>query len=145
MVKVVKATGLIPVFAQTNAAYIFGVSPEVAGELVANKTHFLAEIPDHIETEDRYIPLIDDVAKEGDEDGDGHEPETAGPVEIPTNWEDQHWMKNDKLAKTIAGDKYDLPEGTKAVDYNNTIIREEIQRRADAADAQADADQENKS
>ncbi len=136
MVKVIKATGLLPVFEPKNASHIFGVTPGVAGEGVLNGTLVLVDIPDHIETFDVHVPEIDE--DEGDKPKKSAKSSAEGqdgPVEIPDGWEDQHWMKNDKLAKQIAGDKYLLPDGTKATDYNETIIREEIQRRADAKDA----------
>ena len=135
MVKVVKATGLVPVFEPKNASHIFGVTPAVAGEGFLNKTLVLVEIPDSIKTEEVHIPEIDDADKDNAKRKSGEAVIAGGEIEIPVGWEDQHWMKNDKLAKTIAGDTYLLPDGTKAVDYNDTIIREEIQRRADAKDA----------
>jgi hypothetical protein len=129
--KVIKATGLVPVYEPKNASHIFGVVPGVAFEGWKNKTLvIIPEIPEAIETEDFPMPEYDDRDKPSAKKG--AEPEHDGDrVVIPEKWEDEHWMTVNKLAKTVAGDDYKVPEGTKATDYDKTVIREELARRAD--------------
>jgi len=119
--KMVKKTGLVPVYAGKDVNHIFGVTPDAAKEGVENKTLFLVEIPEGIETEE--VPGMEIVEPE--------EFNSEGVV-IPPDWDELHHMKKVKLAQSILGDEYKVPEGTKALDYAETAIREEIQRRADA-------------
>ncbi len=131
--KVVKATGMVPVFEARNKDHIFGVMPEVAGEYLLAGTVFLVEIPDSIETEEVIVAGWDDRNQLKNK---GEEPvfSEKGDVEIPEDWETKHHMTLNKIARQIAGDAYTVPDGQKGSEYDETVIREEIARRAAAAD-----------
>lgn len=131
--KVVKATGMVPVFEERNKDHIFGVMPDVAAENLLSGKVFLVEIPDSIETEEVHVPGWDDRDSKKNK-GEGPEVSEAGLVKIPDDWESKHHMTQNRLAKSILGDGYLVPEGTKASEYDETVIREEIARRAAAAD-----------
>ena len=130
--KVVKATGMVPVFEAKNKDHVFGVMPDVAGEGFLNGTLFPFDIPEKFETEEVFVAGWDDRNQPKNK-GDAPVIE-AGTVVIPDDWETKHHMTKNKLATSILGDDYKLPEGMKASEYDETVIREEIARRADAAD-----------
>lgn len=145
--KVVKATGLVPVFSSKNRDNVFGVTPAVAAEGAIAGTLHLVDIPDEVETEevDVAVPAnfrgsnftaldLRDLGIGNVDDKDLQATEKDGVVVIPQDWENLHWMSKNKLAKDILGEAYVVPDGEKKTDYDETVIREEVQRRADAAD-----------
>lgn len=135
--KVVKSTGMIPVFEAKNKDHVFGVVPQDAVEHLLAGRIFLFDIPENVETEEVHVAGWDDRDQPKNR-GEAPAVSDAGLVVIPDDWESKHHMTKNKLANSILGDKYLLPEGTKTSDYDETVIREEIARRAAA-------DEENQS
>lgn len=123
--KVVKKTGLVPVFSKADRRVI-GVPPAVAREMIKKNEGSLVSIPSGIETFE-----VDVIAKPA---------EPKKPVEydvaIPDDWESLHFLQQIKLAKALRSD-YAVPEGTKPLEYAKEVIREEAQRRAVAVNARA--------
>lgn len=116
--KVVKKTGLVPVHSFKTGT-IFGVVPDVARKMLAEKAAELVEVPEGIET----FEVADSVEPK-------KKPAAAKEVhaiDIPGNWEEMHHLQKIKLAKAIAGD-----DSVKTLDAAKEIIGAEIQRRAAA-------------
>ncbi len=119
--KVVKKTGLVPVYSLQTGA-VTGMKPDLVRALLkANKVELVA-IPDGIET----YEVADIIAPPPAE-------VSAPPeiVDIPEGWERQHFLKQIKLAQTIAG-YTDPPEGRAPKEYAIEVLRNEVQRRAAA-------------
>jgi len=131
--KVVKSTGLVPVFDERNKDHVFGVMPDVAVEHLLSGRLFLFDIPKNVETEEVHVAGWDDRDSKKNK-GEAPVISEAGLVEIPDDWETKHHMTKNKLANSILGEAYKLPEGAKTSEYDETVIREEIARRAAAAE-----------
>ncbi|AZO29419.1 hypothetical protein [Mesorhizobium sp. M1B.F.Ca.ET.045.04.1.1] len=115
--KVVKKTGLVPVHSFKTGT-IFGVVPDVARKMLAEKAAELVEVPEGIET----YEVADSV-----EPKKLAEAKEVHAIDIPDNWEEMHHLQKIKLAKTITGD-----DSVKTLDAAKEIIGAEIQRRAAA-------------
>lgn len=114
--KVVKSTGLVPVYTAAYAKRIFGVTPAVARDLLSKGEIFLADIPDTIETVDIAEPAP-------------KEPEKVilpDLIDIPEDWESLHHLKKIKLAKDL------VPEADVkwTVDLAEAEIKRELERRS---------------
>jgi hypothetical protein len=121
MMKVIKATGLVPVHA-THSAEIFGVTPEVARAEVAKGTLILVDIPDDYETIEVDGPSVDDVQSKKDEDEE--------VVEIPENWQSMQHLRRVKLAKDLYPNYEPETENKKwTVELADKKIQEEVDRR----------------
>lgn len=118
--KVVKKTGLVPVYSLQTGG-IFGVSPDKAREMVAAKLATFADIPEGIETYE-----VADAKKPAEKAETKAEP----AVEIPENWETMHHLQKIKLAKTLTGD-----DSVKTLKEALEVIASEVQRRAAAVPA----------
>lgn len=126
--KFVKKTGLVPVFEPKNKDHIFGVTPATAIEGVSNGTLQLFPIPEGVET-DELSDRIPESPKP---------PEEKKAAEIPDGWEELHHMKRIAIAQDILGVKELTPtEGMKIGEYADSVIREELYRREEAAAAPA--------
>jgi hypothetical protein len=129
--KVVKRTGLVPVYEPKNSSHIFGVSPEAAIEGVNNKILVLVDeqvLKDaEVETFDYVVPGSTGKAKDAKDDAD-----EAGPILIPADWETQHYMKNIQIAETIKPGMAAAAKaaGKSAKDAAEEIIKTELARRA---------------
>lgn len=118
--KVVTKTGLVPVF-EHRTGRIRGVKPNVARQLIAERKGEFARIPAGIETYEEPDVIVQPLTK------------AAKPleIEIPENWESEHYLRQIKLAQKIFG--YDNPpEGRGPKEYAQELLREEVQRRAAA-------------
>ena len=115
--KVVKKTGLVPVYS-LRTGDIFGVSPDKAREMVKAKLATFADVPEGVETYE-----VADAKKPATKVETKEEPAVA----IPEDWETQHHLQKIKLAKTLPGG-----EGVKTLKEAVEVIGLEIQRRAAA-------------
>ena len=129
--KVVAHTNLVPVRRVGGSSFrepfdIFGVSPENAIAMVNSGEAELVEIPADTETYDFPDPtaLVEEL-EEPEKDGDGD-----GLIDIPADWQTQHYIKQIHLAKALAGDSYVVPDGERPTDYAVKVIEAEIARRA---------------
>ncbi|WPE19954.1 hypothetical protein ShzoTeo12_11340 [Shinella zoogloeoides] len=123
--KVVKATGLVPVHTATDKR-VFGVYPAQAAKGIQDGTLIAVEIPDDIETfEVALAPAPASAPAET--------PEDAEEVKIPDDWEALHWATQVVIAKGIL--KAELPDlsDKKPADVARDIIRDELARRASGA------------
>lgn len=121
--KVVKKTGLVPVCSNANGS-VFGVDPKTAAEWVKTGQATLADIPEGIETIEVNIEVLPAPTVE--------EPPVA--VDIPDDWESLHHLQRVKLAKQLLGvETLTLMGEEKPSDHADRVIREELQRRAAAA------------
>ncbi|TIX28918.1 hypothetical protein [Mesorhizobium sp.] len=115
--KVVKKTGLVPVYSLQTGT-IFGVVPDAARKMLTEKTAELVDAPEGIETfevADSIEPKKPAAIKE------------VPAMDIPDNWESMHHLQKIKLAKTLTGD-----DSVKTLAAAVEVIGAEIQRRAAA-------------
>lgn len=128
--KVVKKTGLVPVYTKNDADTVFGVPPQSAIEGVKAGTLFLFQIPDDVETfeiaDGKPVAAVSE------------KPEAPAVVQIPENWESLHHATIIRLAKDILGDAFVVPDGKTAKEVAIEEIADEVERRA-AAVAEAEA------
>lgn len=129
--KVIKSTGLVPVkaltrFQNNRSGAVFGVAPDRARAGLAAKELELFPIPDDVETFN-VADLIPAAPVEATA------PEVTSDVEIPDDWETMQWLKRVKIAKQIIGGDLVQQGEEKPDDAAKRVIREEVQRRADAA------------
>lgn len=128
--KVVKKTGLVPVYEPKNAAHIFGVTPEAAIEGVNKRTLVLVDeqvLKDaKVDTFDYVVPGSSSKAKDEKDDADND-----GPIEIPADWEGQHYMKNVQLAERIEPGMAAKAKaaGKSAKEAAEEVIKAELERR----------------
>lgn len=119
--KIVKATGLVPVHTKHNTS-VFGVTPAVALDGVKKGNLFFVDIPDEIETITLETTPVDAKTPVPVSDD--------GVVQIPDDWENLHYAKQIVIAKQIFGADLPETEEKKPVDVARDIIREELSRRA---------------
>ena len=134
--KVIAHTWLVPVkakirFGNHAVGHVFGLKPDNARTGVEDGNLELHPIPDGIETFDAPDPQVKTAAPPKVVDV------PTGQIEIPVNWDQSidagglHHLQRVALAKKLAPDTT-LPDGKWTVELADTVIRNEIQRRAAA-------------
>lgn len=129
--KVVKATGLVPVRDKASGD-IYGVTPEKAVKAVNEGKADLVEIPDDIETETISVNVPEQASQQA---------ETAEVVEIPDDWENLHHLKMIALAKKIMPEFVAL-DGEKPGETAKRIILAELDRRTAPSTPHPEGDNE---